>query len=302
MNIILMLIMLICFYYGIARCIRFICEIISNILGKTLGTIEKGINQLSEVEFTKNKEYYREILESNSPMVIGFLDDLKINKNLVIAQLLHMKGRGIITIGDGMMKRNDKNIKVKLSLIDKHILNQMHNEKLSIKNINVFIKSFETIVKKEAKKQHLVKLYKTNPRIKKLKNINMIQAYILMCIGVWMVVPYLSMEIQEISRVLDIIFGSIILLLIIYPLICYCIKSFASGYISSRGENDCKRTKKGIEINNKLEGLKNYISDFSVLSEREAKEIKLWEDYLIYSVMFGQNKKIVKEYEKYIMI
>ena len=39
-----------------------------------------------------------------------------------------------------------------------------------------------------------------------------------------------------------------------------------------------------------------------LVAEREAKEIELWDDYLIYSVMFGQNKKIIEEYEKYIEI
>ena len=63
-----------------------------------------------------------------------------------------------------------------------------------------------------------------------------------------------------------------------------------------------KRTKKGRELNQKLEGLKNYLKDYSLMDEREAKEIELWEDYLIYSVMFGQNKKIIEEYEKHIEI
>ena len=36
--------------------------------------------------------------------------------------------------------------------------------------------------------------------------------------------------------------------------------------------------------------------------EREVKEIELWEDYLIYSVMLGQNQKVIEEYEKYIEI
>ena len=63
-----------------------------------------------------------------------------------------------------------------------------------------------------------------------------------------------------------------------------------------------KRTKKGQEINRKLEGLKNYLKDYSMLDEREAKELELWDEYLIYSVMFGHNQKIIEEYEKYIEI
>ena len=58
-----------------------------------------------------------------------------------------------------------------------------------------------------------------------------------------------------------------------------------------------KRTEFGNDINSKLEGLKNYIRDFSILSEREKKEIVLWNDYLVYSVMFNKNEKIINEYK-----
>ncbi len=73
------------------------------------------------------------------------------------------------------------------------------------------------------------------------------------------------------------------------------------GYEKGKGKI-YKRTTKGRELNQKLEGLKNYLKDYSMLDEREAKELELWDDYLIYSVMFGQNKKIMEEYEKYIEI
>jgi uncharacterized membrane protein len=76
---------------------------------------------------------------------------------------------------------------------------------------------------------------------------------------------------------------------------------FKIAYVENRGKL-YKRTSKGRELNQKLEGLKNYLKDYSLMDEREAKEIELWDDYLIYSVMFGQNKKIIEEYEKYIEI
>ena len=51
----------------------------------------------------------------------------------------------------------------------------------------------------------------------------------------------------------------------------------------------------GNEVNYKLDGLKNFIRDFSSLDERTKEEIILWDDYLIYSVIFGDNKKIYNE-------
>ena len=80
-----------------------------------------------------------------------------------------------------------------------------------------------------------------------------------------------------------------------------CLEPFNAAYIKNKGKL-YKRTSKGRELNQKLEGLKNYLKDYSLMNEREAKEIELWDDYLIYSVMFGHNKKIIEEYEKYIEI
>lgn len=73
------------------------------------------------------------------------------------------------------------------------------------------------------------------------------------------------------------------------------------GYKQGKGQI-YKRTNKGIKLNQKIEGLKKYLKDYSFLSERESKELELWDEYLIYSVMFGQNKKIIEEYEKYFEI
>ena len=74
-------------------------------------------------------------------------------------------------------------------------------------------------------------------------------------------------------------------------------------YIIKAKNNDYIRTKKGEEINQNLEGLKNYLKDFSSLHEKDEKSLALWEDYLIYSVIFSQNTIVVKNiWNKYISI
>ena len=56
-----------------------------------------------------------------------------------------------------------------------------------------------------------------------------------------------------------------------------------------------KRSDLGNEINYKLEGLKNFIRDFTLLDERSKEEVIIWDDYLIYSVLFSNNEKIYNE-------
>lgn len=53
-------------------------------------------------------------------------------------------------------------------------------------------------------------------------------------------------------------------------------------------------TDKGKEEVNKLYALRNFLNDFSILDEKEIKEIVLWEDYLIYATLFGISKKVIK--------
>lgn len=64
-------------------------------------------------------------------------------------------------------------------------------------------------------------------------------------------------------------------------------------------ENLYNRSKLAEELNKKLEGLKNYINEYSLLKDKTSEDITLWEDYLIYSVIFNQNNDIIEEYKKY---
>ena len=65
-------------------------------------------------------------------------------------------------------------------------------------------------------------------------------------------------------------------------------------------KNNGIRTLKGEEVNLKLEGLKNFLNDFSLLNEKSKEELIIWQDYLIYSVIFNQNTKIVDKYKNVI--
>ena len=41
--------------------------------------------------------------------------------------------------------------------------------------------------------------------------------------------------------------------------------------------------------------MQRFIHEFSLLSEREKKDIELWEDFLVYAVVLEENRNIVKE-------
>ena len=64
-------------------------------------------------------------------------------------------------------------------------------------------------------------------------------------------------------------------------------------------QNNYERTKNGNELAEKIAGLKKYINEFSMLSQREKEEIVLWEDFLIYAVLLEENEKIIKDIFSY---
>ena len=46
---------------------------------------------------------------------------------------------------------------------------------------------------------------------------------------------------------------------------------------------------------NEVFGLRKFLKEFTLLDERELKEVKLWKDYMIYATLFGIADKVIKE-------
>jgi uncharacterized membrane protein len=52
---------------------------------------------------------------------------------------------------------------------------------------------------------------------------------------------------------------------------------------------------KGYEEKMQWNGLKNYMTDFSLLKEKEVPDLVLWEKYLVYATAFGISKKVISQ-------
>lgn len=48
----------------------------------------------------------------------------------------------------------------------------------------------------------------------------------------------------------------------------------------------------------KIKGLKNFLNDFSNIKDRSAIEVNIWEEYLMYAMIFGIAKKVMKDFKK----
>lgn len=80
------------------------------------------------------------------------------------------------------------------------------------------------------------------------------------------------------------------------------LKSISLSTLLGEGLVRAKLLDDGKEMHEKLNGLKNFLKDFSKIEDKKRESIKIWEDYLVYSVLFGINKRIINEYKQMIKV
>lgn len=76
---------------------------------------------------------------------------------------------------------------------------------------------------------------------------------------------------------------------------------FREGYYVNRRNTFFGRTRgyvlteRGIEMIRQVLGFKKFLLDFTLIAEREAKEIELWDDYLVFAALFGIADRVAEE-------
>ena len=261
------------------------------------GKIRNPIEGLDKDDFQKNKEYYREILDKYSPITLGYIDSMRLKKNHLIAELLWLKNKGIIAIENGKIKKETTSAEI--SSCEKIVLDEIKDGVFKVEKFS----SFEDKVENDLDENCLIamKLIRFRFTMKQFEIAFWILIFLCCAFfGLSNILDEWGVSKEALNSLYNLGILSAILLLVT-ACIYLLPRIFVVNYYEVRGKK-YKRTRRGRDINKKLEGLKSFLQDYSMLSEREAKEVELWEDYLIYSVMFGQNKKIIEEYEKYIEI
>ncbi len=88
-----------------------------------------------------------------------------------------------------------------------------------------------------------------------------------------------------------------VFVLVIADILFISIPIYLIAYIKmyKKDHTNLKRTKEGNRMLEQFNALKNFIHDFTLLSERKKEEIILWEDFLTYAVLLEENQEIVKD-------
>lgn len=251
---------------------------------------------MSKIDFSKDKGWYREIIKDYSPAELSYIDDFTINPiNDIVATLLSLKLKKKIELKDNTIEiLNSNNDGLKET--EKFVLKNIQNGKVNIDSIEAFAE----IAKVEAIKHKTIEEEK-DIVIKIVDDVigRIITIFILFVImnGIHAVEGYFdeyefvanAIVMLDIGAVGVILFGPILYIPYLFSYIISKIKSF-------------ERTEKGEEINIKIEGLKNYIKNYTLLAEKEKNDLVVWEEYLIYSVLFDVNKQLTKDLSKLIKI
>lgn len=257
-------------------------------------------------DFNRDKDYYRDLVDSYSPSVISYIDSFDINlKRDVISILLKLELKNIIRIDDdSIVVLNDgANLTRSESLVLKRIksntLNKIDVHELKAETISDCINS-NLIIKNPNK----VKLnLKMKPIFSEYTFKKLSIFWAIICIPLVFfnkeTVDFLN---EFVVPNFNIIFPCILIFIAVYMLIRY-IKMFRyvykSTYVSKKNRSFI-RTKEGEELNKKIEGLRNFLSDFGNMDSKDKDELIVWEDYLIYACLFGVNNDVIEKLKKFI--
>ena len=249
--------------------------------------------KLDKIDF-QNNSYYRDIIFKYSPAVLSYIDDFKLEEKDIVATLMSLELKQKLSMKDQIKIINDS--EENLDENEKYIFKKYKNN--TLKNINML--EFEEKVIKDCLDYNLLE---ENKDIKKKiikKVIFSVCIYILIVVGFFNFPTfYNNIPNKNIAILLLPVIFILFLIMIILP---FSTIVYIKSYYRMNKQNPYIRNKKARNINKKLEGLRKYVKDFSQLSESQYNEIILWEDYLIYSVILGQNSKIVKEIMKKINV
>lgn len=255
---------------------------------------------LSEIDFKNNKEYYRDVLINYTPGIISYIDDFEISyPQDIVAIILNLELKKVIKIENNNIVILNKEVN-NLKKCEQYILDNIEGGKLKITSM----RDIESYIIDDCIDSNLIT--KNKDKVKRKNRLGIINIMVIGMSLFWIGFFILNMFFQEefldflnnyvllnIDKIMVYIVIIVFILAIIRYIRLYIIVHEVS-YVTYKNKSYI-RSDEGEELNRKVEGLKNYIKDFGNLSEKERSELLLWEDYLIYSVIFGVNTNIIKE-------
>lgn len=282
------------------------------------GQIRKGYKKRSTIPLLQELDYYREKLTGLSPTLISMLVDFKIEpKKDAAALILKYELMNVISTENGHIEIKDKN-HPDLMPSDRELLNQIGSLGNMPDSITTNAK-WLTMAKQEAVN---TPFFQQKPANKECASCLVTGCLIpfLLFFGVPVLIFISSMFgwTQYISDVLDsnidearlvelfltdsvfmgqllwFLFLAVLLFVAFFQPFLSILRLIVNGY-NIYAQNGLQRTAEGEQISEYIYGMKNFIHDFSNLSEATQDSLILWDDFLIYAVILEENEKVVNQ-------
>lgn len=251
---------------------------------------ERKIIYQYEKKYQSNTyDYYRDILEEKSPGILSLCyNSRKMNfKDIVVSILLYLKQIQMIEfVNDDIKVIGDiSKIKNHERIVLEYIENKSNKKKIK--------KKFYSALIEDTENENYIFMEKENKVNMTLFAQIIIVIMILLFIIYLFIGPFVVPLFFELTNLKKINFTGLSFLGYFLCFVSIPIYQWIENRI-----NLIVRTNKGFELCGKLSGLKNFLKDFSKLSDSELKQMKLYDEYVIYSVVFNLKGKLDKESKK----
>lgn len=229
--------------------------------------------------------YYREIMNEYSPATISFiLDGIEFKKDLSACLVYLLYREYLVLDDDEIIKKTGKdysNLPEDLKFIIenvKELLKPMESKKILNSNGHL-----EKIIYSKSKELSY-KWFDLVPQISKEQGI---------------VEERKQSKTSALLILLCVMSSFILLFLEGNELWCGVgiFTAFIMGFLkfSAFEDNKWTKTQKGYELYKKVVGLRNYIKDFSQIAKLDLRAIAMWDEYLIYAIIFSDGTSLTKE-------
>ena len=267
-------------------------------------------------------DYYRDKLDGLSPVAISMLTDMRIEPEKdVSATLLHYQMNGIISIDDNIvqvLRPEDPGL-----LPSDKLLLQKISERGGV--LSADLSSQLSDWKKVAAAEVLGGSYFQNidPETLKKKNskaccfgclsLSLIPLLIMGAIALIMnsdAVKYVGDILDNLpenagnrefmqmitsdGKMAQGVLLMLLLVILLFVLLVWPVIAVARFIAGQSGNERLKRTDDGEELTEYIYGMKNFLHDFSDLSEANKEHLILWDDFLVYAVVLEENEQILQ--------
>lgn len=281
-------------YFVLYNIIAFVIMIIFSLLKHFYLIIAYVAYKIAQRKHKKEKEvkiskddvkYFRDIISKYSPSVLSYIYDFNVGKNELIATLLMLELKGKIKIEEKITILNSDYKDLEQNEI--YVLNAVKNCKLKKFDFD----EYKKVVCEDSLNNNLLK--------KKGNRSKYITVFFLITIVITIILFYYSfikMMIISNSNSIEIVdFILPIVAMVIVSMSPVFLLAYVFFYHKFQVNDPYIRNSEGKSLYIKLNGLKNFLTDFSNIKNKSKEELILWEDYLIYSVLFDLNTKLTDD-------